>query len=142
MILTGRNEGASYVFVFDQSHSVGNTGLLGIPQGGIQTGIRNTNDNIRIHWMGFCQNGTGFPPGIMNTDPLKDRNRAGEVDILKDTELLRNCAAVPLIAMNAAAVNGEDLAGKNIPNQFCTYCLKGAAFGGNDIGAVSHLTIT
>ena len=92
--------------------------------------------------MGFCQNSTGFPPGIMNTDPFNDGIRAGEVDMLKDTELFGSCAAVTLIAMNTAAVNGQNLAGKHIPDKFCTYCLQGAAFGCNDIGAVSHLTKT
>ena len=141
MILTGRNEGTPYVFVFDQSHAVGNPGFLGISQGSIQSGIRNTDDNVRIHRMRLCQNDAGSPSGIMNADPLNDRIRTGKVDMLKDAEFLGSGAAVPLIAMNAAAVNGQDLAGKNIPYDFRTYRMESAAFGSHYIGAVSHLPI-
>ena len=120
---------------------VGNPGLASISQSRIQTGIRNTDDNVRIHRMRLCQNSACIHPDLMDTDTLDNGIRAGKVDMLKDTQPFRSGAAVPLVTVNAAVVDGQYLAGKNIPDDFRTYRMEGTAFRCDHIGAVGHLSI-
>ena len=48
-ILRGRNKGAADVFVFDKAHAVGDPGLTGVAHGGVQTGVRHADDDVRLH---------------------------------------------------------------------------------------------
>lgn len=53
VILPGGDEGPADIFVFDQADAVGNPRFPGIAHGGVQTGIRHADDNVRVHRMGL-----------------------------------------------------------------------------------------
>ena len=84
MILTRGDKCASDVLIFDQTNPIGNSRCAGIAQRRIQSGIRNTDDDIRIYRMGSCQNRARFYTGIMDADTLNDGIRTSKVNMLKN----------------------------------------------------------
>ena len=55
----------TYLF-FNKAHAIGNTAFLRIAKGGIQAGIRRTDDDIGFHRMLLCQKASGLQAGVMH----------------------------------------------------------------------------
>jgi len=71
---------------------------------------------------------------------IDDGVRAGEVDELKDAELLRRFAAVARVGANAGCVDDDDLAGADVALELGADGVERAGLGGKDDGAVLQLT--
>ena len=141
MILTGGDERAADILVFDQTDAVGNAGSPGVAQSGIQTRIRDADDDVRIHTVGLGQNGACPHPRFVNADTLDGGVRAGKVDVLENTQPPGRGAAMAPVAVDAALVEGQNLAGKQIPFRHRAHSMEGAGFGGDHIGSVRHAAI-
>ena len=141
VILPGGDEGPADIFVFDQADAVGNPRFPGIAHGGVQTGIRHADDNVRVHRMGFCKDLPCPDPGIMNADTVDDGIRPGKVDIFKNAHLFGRGAAVAGVGVDAVAVKGQDFSGQNVPLEFRADSVKGAALRCDDIRPVLPFSI-
>ena len=75
-LLSGRDEGAPHIAVFNQPDPIGNTGLLRIAHGGVQPGVRNADDHIRLRRAGPGQQAPRLPPG--HVDRLAAEDGANE----------------------------------------------------------------
>ena len=136
MILTGGNEGSADIFVLDQADAVRNPRFPGVAHGGVQTGIRHADDNIRIHRMGFCQNLPCPHPGVVNADAVNDGIRPGKVDVFKNAHFPGRGAAMTGVGVDAVAVKGQNFPGQNVPLEFRTHGVEGAALRSDDIRSV------
>ena len=58
LLLSRRNKGSADIFVFDESDAVRDAGLPRIPNGSIQSRVRDTNHDICIHRMLQCKERT------------------------------------------------------------------------------------
>ena len=136
VILTGRDEGSADIFVFHQADAVGDSGGPGIAQGSVQAGIRNADDDIRVHRVGLCQYLACPDPGGVDADTLDDGILPGKVDMLKDAKPSWSRAAVAFVAGDSFGIDGQNLTGQNIPDKFRANGAEGTALRSHHIGSV------
>ena len=135
-ILRGRNKGAADVFVLDKAHAVGDPGLPGVAHGGVQTGVRHADDDVRLHGMLQREERTGPLTGHMNAAAVDHGVGAGKVDELKNAQSPGRDAAVGSVGLDAVFVRHHDLSGQNIPLKAGAHGVQSAAFRGEHHAAV------
>lgn len=126
------DKGAGDILVFDKAYAVRDAGLLGIAEGGVQAGVRNADDHVRLNGVLQRQKGSGALPRGVDAAAVYDGVRTGEVDVLKDAQRAGALAAMGGYAAQAALVRDDDLAGTHVPHELCTDAVQRAALGGKD----------
>ena len=126
------DKGAGDILVFDEAYAVRDAGLLGIAKGGVQAGVRNADDHVRLNGVLQRQKGPGALPRGVDAAAVYDGVRTGEVDVLKDAQRAGALAAMGGYAAQAALVRDDDLAGTHVPHELCTDAVQRAALGGKD----------
>ena len=91
--------------------------------------------------MGFGQNFTRSDPGVVDANTVDNGIRAGKIDVFKNAQLFRRRAAVGCVGMDAGLIKGENLTGQQIPLKLRAHSMKGAAFRGDNVGAVLHFSV-
>ena len=127
-LLGGQNKGSADVTVFNKADAVRNTGFFGISQRRIQTGIRRTDDDIRINRMFLRQKCACAFSCHMNAFALDNRVRTSGVNIFKHTDV----ALISTMCFNAANpvfVRNHNFTRTQVADKFCADAVKGTAFG-------------
>ena len=133
-LLAGGDKGAADVTVFYQAYPVGNTGLLGVAHGGVQTGIRHADDHVGLHRVLLRQKAPRQAAGIMHGLTAEDRIRPGEVDIFKYAHVAAGALAVVPEGPHLALFHHDDLTRVQLPLKFRPHGAQGAGFGGKHDG--------
>ena len=142
LLLAALDEGAANVFVLDEADAVGDAALLGVAEGGVEAGVRHTDDHIGLHGVLLRQEAACLLAGLVDRAALDDAVRAGEVDVLEDAHLGVLPAAVILDAaqLAGAGVGHDDLAGLHIPQKRSTGRIQRTALAGEDVAAAGQRT--
>ena len=119
-----------------ESHSERNPGFLGVPLCCRQTGIRNTDNQIRINRKIPGKRPSPAYPGVIDRKSVYRAVQSGKIDIFKDAvrqawgfgQKIRMELSVPTDCQN--------LSGLQIPDKFRVYGLQRTALGSQDIGMI------
>lgn len=108
---------------------------FGEAQGGIQAGIRHTDDHVRLDGA-LPKPGKRRPlAGFMDAGPLDHRVGPGEVHIFKDADMAFPLA-VGADGAHTGLIHHHNLAGVHFPQVFGPQAVQGAGLGGEDDGAL------
>ena len=127
--LPGLDEGAADVLVLDEADAVGDAALLRVAEGGVEAGVGDADDDVRLH--GVLEREEGARPLARRVDAAAVNHGVGarEVDELEDA-LGRLPAAVAAVGLYAVAGDGHYLAGLDVAQELRAYGVEGAALAG------------
>ena len=83
---------------------VGDAGLAGVADGGVQAAVGHADDDVRLDGMLQSQEGSGPQTGLVDTGAVHHRVGPGEVDKLKDAQ-----AALALVAVAGYYYDVDDI---------------------------------
>ena len=133
LALAGGNKGAPDILVFDKAQAKGNAGLLRVADGGVQSRIGHTHNQVCLHGVALCQQTTGVFSCFMDADAVDDGVGAGKIDVFKNAAPLGPAAAMGSVGMNTGFVKGQDFSRKQIPLEFCAHSRQSAAFRSHNV---------
>lgn len=136
VFLAGGDEGAGDVLVLDEAGAVGDAGLPGIADGGIDAGVGHADHDVGLDRMLQGQEGSCTEPSLVDAGTVDHRVRPGKVDKLKHTQAALGLAAVGPYAPQAGLVGDDDFAGFHIPEEVGADGVQSAALRGEHIAAV------
>ena len=137
LLLAALDKGAADVLIFNKADAVGNAALLRVAKGGVEAGVRHTDDHIGLHGVLLSQEAASLLAGLMHRAALDDAVGAGEIDELEDTHLAVGTAAVVFdgAQLTGLGVGDDDLAGLHVPQQGRAHGVQRAALAGKDVAA-------
>src|SRR5580765_3372341 len=132
--LRGLDEGAADVGVLDEALAVGDAGLLGVADGGRRARLGRRDDQVRVDGVLAGEDPAHLDPGLVD-HPVVDRGvGAGEVDVLEDAALGRGLGEAR--GPQAVLVDGDHLAGLDLPDEGGADDVQGRGLGRDDPAAV------
>ena len=119
-----------HVFVLEETYAVGNPAFTSKTEGGIQTGVRNSDDDIGLNGMFLRKESPRLQTRMVNGDPLNDRIRSSKVEVFEYAE--RGFPdAMPSVAMQTCFIDRDDFATFYFPYESGSYGIQSAGFRGN-----------
>ena len=141
VLLAGSDERPSDIFVFDEADAVGDSGLLGIADGGVKAGVRNADNNVRLNGMLQGEESACSDPCRVNAAAVDYRIGAGKVDVFKNAERAGLFVAVVFNGAHAVFIKNNNLSGLDVADKLRPHCVKRAAFRGNDVAPVGCFAV-
>ena len=124
-----------------EADAVGDPGGFGVPQSGVQTGVRDADDHISLHWVLGGKKGSGPLPRGAHRGAINHRVRPCKVNELKDAQMLAGCPTAASITFHTVIADGDDLAGADVPEKAGSDGVQRAALRGKDrfsVGCFPH----
>src|SRR3954471_52528 len=113
--LAGLDEGAADVGVLHQTLAIGDSRLLGIPDGGRGPGLRHGDDQVGVRRELAGQRPPDLDPDRVQPAAGDHRFRSRQVDVLEQAPLRLGCGEPA--AAEPVAVDGDQLTGRDLPDE-------------------------